>query len=158
MARLFISHSAHDNAEAVAIRDWLFEQGFSDDVFLDIDAGHGIAAGDRWQDELKKAADRCESVLAVLTQSWLASKWCFAEFQLAKLLHKRIIGLLVEPLTLDRLPEGFDHLYDLTDQSDVQFFEVSTASGSQRVALGQAGLARFRRGLHRAEVIASSFV
>jgi hypothetical protein len=35
MARLFISHSSVNNAAAIALRDWLFELGFKDDVFLD---------------------------------------------------------------------------------------------------------------------------
>jgi len=48
LSRLFISHSSADNAEAVAIRDWRASAGW-DDVFLDLDAERGIAAGERWE-------------------------------------------------------------------------------------------------------------
>src|SRR6185436_6668506 len=103
-ARLFISHSSGNNAAAFALRDWLFEQGFKDDVFLDIDPDRGLAAGERWQEALKAAADRCEAVLFVVSPHWLASKWCLAEFLLAKSLHKRIFGLIIEPVPLAQLP------------------------------------------------------
>jgi hypothetical protein len=36
MARLFISHSSMNNAEAIALCDWLSAEGW-DDVFLDLD-------------------------------------------------------------------------------------------------------------------------
>jgi hypothetical protein len=50
MARIFISHSSANNAEALALRDWLVARGW-DDLFLDIDPqlgrpkGPGGAAG-----------------------------------------------------------------------------------------------------------------
>jgi hypothetical protein len=37
---LFISHQSTNNAAAVALRDWLTEEGFGD-VFLDIDPERG---------------------------------------------------------------------------------------------------------------------
>jgi len=49
MARLFISHASANNAAAIALCDWLTEQGF-DDVFLDIDPDRGLAPGVRWQE------------------------------------------------------------------------------------------------------------
>jgi len=48
MSRIFLSHSSKDNSSAVALRDWLADQGW-DDVFLDVDPQRGIAAGDRWE-------------------------------------------------------------------------------------------------------------
>jgi hypothetical protein len=95
LSRLFISHSARNNPEAIALRDWLAEQGF-DDVFLDIDPDRGLAPGERWQEALKAAADRCEAVLFLVSPAWLDSRWCLAEFLLAKTLHKRIFGLIIE--------------------------------------------------------------
>ena len=103
MARLFISHSSANNAAAVALGDWLSEQGF-DDVFLDVDPDRGLAPGERWQEALKAAADRCEAVLFLVSPAWLASKWCLAEFLLAKSLHKCIFGLIIEPVPFERLP------------------------------------------------------
>jgi hypothetical protein len=72
---LFISHSAVNNAAAIALRDWLVEQGF-DDVFLDIDPDRGLVPGERWQEALKAAADRCEAVLFVISPAWLGSRSC----------------------------------------------------------------------------------
>jgi hypothetical protein len=54
MALLFISHASANNAAAIALREWLSEQGF-DDVFLDIDPDRGIAPGERWQQALKRS-------------------------------------------------------------------------------------------------------
>jgi hypothetical protein len=62
-----------NNAAAVALRDWLSEQGF-DDLYLDIDPERGIPPGERWQEALKAAADRCEAVLFLVSPAWLASK------------------------------------------------------------------------------------
>jgi hypothetical protein len=97
MARLFLSHSSKDNAAAIALRDWLAEHGY-DDIFLDIDPARGLVAGERWQAALKAAADRCEAVLFLISPAWLLSRWCLAEFLLAKTLHKRIFGLIIEPV------------------------------------------------------------
>jgi hypothetical protein len=50
------------------------------------------------------AAERCELVIFLLSPAWAASKWCLAEFLLAKSLHKRIFGAIVEPVPLTELP------------------------------------------------------
>lgn len=54
MSLIFISHSSRDNAEAVAMQDWLAKQGWGE-VFLDLDPATGLAPGQRWRDELRKA-------------------------------------------------------------------------------------------------------
>jgi hypothetical protein len=80
LARLFLSHSSENNAQVIALNLWLAEQGF-DDVFLDIDPVGGLVPGERWQEALRAA-----------------------EFLLAKSLHKRIFGLLIERVELDKIP------------------------------------------------------
>ena len=62
MSRIFISHSSANNAEAIALRDWMIVEGWSD-LFLDLDPDRGIAAGERWERALNEAARRCEAVL-----------------------------------------------------------------------------------------------
>ena len=84
MSRLFISHSSWNNDKPVGVRDWLAKNGW-DDVFLDLDPERGIAAGQRWKEALKKAAWRCEVVLALVSKEWLASSWCKAEVDAARL-------------------------------------------------------------------------
>jgi hypothetical protein len=83
MSRIFLSHSSIDELEAVALKTWLAANGW-DDVFLDLDPQRGLAAGERWQEALRRAADRCEAVVFVVTPAWAKSKWCLAEFLLAK--------------------------------------------------------------------------
>ena len=93
MARIFLSHSSADNAEAVALRDWLLREGW-DDLFLDLDPTRGLAAGERWERALNEAASRCEAVLFLVSKNWLASRWCLKEFNLAHRLGKRLFGVL----------------------------------------------------------------
>jgi hypothetical protein len=47
VSRIFLSHSSTNNAEVVALRDWLDNEGW-DDIFLDIDPERGISAAARW--------------------------------------------------------------------------------------------------------------
>ena len=92
MSRLFLSHSSDNNAEAVAIRDWLAGEGWTD-VFLDVDPDRGITPGERWERALNQAASRCEAVLFLISRLWLNSRWCIKEFNLAHKLNKRMSGL-----------------------------------------------------------------
>ena len=114
MSRIFLSHSSANNAEAIALRDWLLSQGF-DDLFLDLDPERGLKAGQKWQAELKRAAERCELVIFLVSPDWAASKWCVAEFFLAKSLNKRIFGVLVAPTPFAELPTELTAEYQLVD-------------------------------------------
>jgi WD40 repeat protein len=159
MARLFISHSSGNNAAAMALKDWLSEQGY-DDVFLDLDPDRGLAPGVRWQEALKAAADRCEAVLFLVSPAWLASKWCLAEFLLAKNLHKRIFGLIIEPVEFEQIPVEMAaewQLCELVGEDRLRTFEIKIAENLQRVAFRETGLDLLRRGLERAGLDARSF-
>jgi hypothetical protein len=103
VSRIFLSHSSLNNAEAIALRDWLVAQGW-DDIFLDLDPERGLKAGERWQAALRHAAGRCELVIVLISPAWFASKWCLAEYLLAKSLNKRIFGTIVEATPLAELP------------------------------------------------------
>ena len=159
MSRLFISHSSENDAAALAIALWLAQQGL-DEVFLDIDPVGGLVPGQRWQEALREAADRCEAVLFLVSTAWLASRWCIAEFLLAKSLHKRIFGLIVAPVALDDIPVEMAaewQLCDLTSAEASRSFAVTLRGRPVEVAFPQAGLALLRRGLERAGLDASSF-
>ena len=56
MARIFISHSSHNNERAIHVSDWLSANGW-EDVFLDPGPERGVAAGERWK-ALPKAAQQ----------------------------------------------------------------------------------------------------
>jgi hypothetical protein len=103
MARIFLSHSSVDEREAVALNKWLTDNGW-DDIFLDIDPQRGLAAGERWQEALRQAADRCEAVIFIVSPAWAKSKWCLAEFLLAKSLHKQIFGVILKDIPIGELP------------------------------------------------------
>lgn len=157
VARIFLSHSSRNNAEAVALRDWLEDNGWKEEIFLDLDPQRGIAAGERWERALHDAASRCEAVLFLVSRAWLASVWCRKELNLAHALNKRLFGLLIEDLPVGELPEdlagtwqivrlaaGRDHVVLRTvlpitqDEAHVHF----SAEGLQRLKHGleEAGL------------------
>lgn len=155
VSRIFLSHSSENNAEAVALCDWLGGEGWKDEVFLDLDPTRGIAAGEHWEKKLNEAANRCEAVLFLLSKAWLGSDWCGKELNLARRLNKRLFGILIEELSDADLPS------DLTDEWQI----ISLASGTDGVTLdallptthkevhvtfSQEGLQRLKHGLEQA--------
>jgi hypothetical protein len=105
MSKIFLSHSSRDNLEAVALRDWLSQEGW-DDVFLDLDPDRGIAAGERWERKLHEAANRCEAVIFLVSANWLASSWCLREYTVARLLNKKLFAVVYRPGQIDRRSAG----------------------------------------------------
>ena len=161
MSRIFLSHSSGNNAEAIALRDWLIGHGW-DDLFLDLDPERGLKAGERWQDALKQAAERCELVIFLVSPEWAASKWCLAEFLLAKSLNKRVFGVIVEPTPFSDLPTEMTaewQLVDLTAGKRDHKVTVRPPPGdkTETVAFAEAGLERLRIGLMQAGLDARYF-
>lgn len=161
MSRIFLSHATANSAEAIGIRDWLESQGW-DDVFFDLDPERGLVAGERWQAALKRAAERCELVIFLLSPAWAASKWCLAEFLLAKSLNKRIFGVIVEPVPLAELPAEMTSEWQLVDLTagtrDYEtIVKVPPGDTSSPVAFAHDGLKRLRVGLARAGLDARYF-
>lgn len=132
---IFISHSSRNNEQAVLVRDWLREQGWAE-TFLDLDPEHGLAPGQRWQDELKKAGERCAAVVVLVSPEWASSKWCLTEFLVASQLGKLIFPIIVAPTPLDQLPTEL-----------VAHFQLADISSDERRS---EGLDRLRIGLRRA--------
>ena len=154
MARIFLSHSSMNNAEAIALRDWLRHEGW-DDVFLDIDAETGIAPGERWERALNEAALRCEAVLFLLSRAWLASRWCLKEFELAYRLNKRLFGLLLEDIPYGDLPVNLTRNWQLANLyagSDHVKLEVALpfTGKFEEVRFSEDALRRLKSGLQRA--------
>ena len=156
MSRLFISHSSANNAEAVAIRDWLVDAGWNE-VFLDLDPDRGITAGERWERALNEAASRCEAVLFLISQDWLNSRWCLKEFNLARRLNKRLFGVLIDAIPVGELPAGFDRRLAGrrsclgAGPHDVPRDPAADARGSaRRILQGGSGAAAERAGQGRA--------
>jgi hypothetical protein len=137
VARLFISHSSWNNDKATEVRDWLAKNGW-DDVFLDLDPERGIAAGQRWKAALQKAAWRCEVVLALLSKEWLASSWCKAEVDAARLMGKKVIAALL----------GIDKSEVPPDLTDEQYIDLTRDPDAYR---------RLKEGLKRAGLDPTTF-
>jgi formylglycine-generating enzyme required for sulfatase activity len=137
MGILFISHSSRDNARAIQVRDWLRANGWSD-VFLDIDPSQGLAPGHRWQEELKRAGERCSGVIVLVSPNWLASRWCQAEFLLADQLGKRVFPLIIATTMIEDLPLELRANFQIADIS----IPENEADGFERLAYGlkRAGL------------------
>lgn len=154
MSKIFISHSSSDNPSALALADWLREEGW-DDLFLDLDPERGIVAGERWERALHDAANRCDAVLFLVSSNWLSSEWCLREFDLAHRLNKRIFGVLIEELDIEGLPDKLTatwQLVNLAGSTDHEVFRaVLPDSGEERhVNFSVTGLKSLRSGLMRA--------
>lgn len=154
MSRIFLSHSSANDAEAVALRDWLRREGW-EDVFLDVDPDRGIAAGERWERALNEAASRCEAVLLLISHAWLASKWCLKELNLAYKLNKRLFGLLLDDVAVADLPFNLTSTWQslrLHAGTDHVMIRVSMPFTGEEVhvTFSAQALARLKTGLQRA--------
>jgi WD40 repeat protein len=162
VGKIFISHSSANNAEALAINDWLGEQGWGD-VFLDLDPKRGLVAGDRWQAALKSAAEQCELILIMISPEWAKSRWCLAEFLLAKQMNKQILGVVVKPTPIADLPVELTAEWQLVDLSAPDTGWSVTISPPRfepetTVSFSGTGLARLRSGLEKAGLDATTFL
>lgn len=161
MSKIFISHSSSDNAKALALAQWLEQHGWAD-YFIDITPSRGLSPGERWQEALKMAVDRCEAVVFLISPAWRDSKWCLAEFLLAKQLGKTIFGVIVEPTSIETLPKEMTaewQLCDLTSGEEQHRFQVfrDQVVPQTQVSLAGAGLASLKRGLQKAGLDPSVF-
>ena len=163
MSRLFISHSSRNDDWAIALRDWMVREGWSgpDDIFLDLDPDHGLVAGERWARALEDAATRCEAVLFLVSEDWLASKWCSDEYQLANKFNKKLFALLVDDVPLDRLPGGLTAQWQvvrLKGEPAERFLTAHPLTQKQSpVAIAEAGLKSLKRGLEKAGIGPGTF-
>ena len=162
MSRIFLSHSSTNNAEAVALRDWLASNGWKDEIFLDLDPKRGIAAGERWERALNEAANRCEAVLFLVSKEWLASPWCRKEFILAHRLNKRLFGVMIEHLALDQLPQEIVGTWQIvglaTGRDHVMLRVVLPVTHEEaHVTFSAEGLQRLKHGLEEAGLEAKYF-
>lgn len=162
LGKIFISHSSANNAEALAIHDWLSEQGWGD-VFLDLDPKRGLVAGDRWQAALKAAAEQCELILIVISPDWAKSRWCLAEFLLAKQMNKQILGVVVNHTPIADLPVELTAEWQLVDLSAGDEGWSTTISPPRfspetTVKFSGTGLSRLRSGLEKAGLDATTFL
>jgi formylglycine-generating enzyme required for sulfatase activity len=153
VSRIFLSHSSRNNAEALAMREWLASQGWND-VFLDIDPERGLVAADRWQKALNAAIGRCRAVIFLLSPEWRASEHCISEFDLAGHVGAERIGVIIKEIAFDKLPVGLggeNQLVNLARGGTPISFTVSPppARKSVEVRFPAEDLKMLRSGLAR---------
>ncbi|CAM5637791.1 nSTAND1 domain-containing NTPase [Streptomyces aurantiogriseus] len=128
MTSLFLSHSSRDRKHAAQVRERLRAKGYQA-LFLDFDPSDGIPAGSNWERELYGQLRRTDGVVFLASSASIASRWCFAEISLARLLGYPVFAVRVED------GAGLDLL------KDVQWVDL---------AEGDTAFARLFRGLRRA--------
>jgi len=116
MTAIFLSHSSADNPAAAAMKAWLEAKGHTS-LFLDFDPEAGITGGAAWEQTLYQQLRQCQAVIALLTPSWLASKWCFAELVQARERGKAIFPVKVQPCDGGGVFGDIQHI-DLTTDPD----------------------------------------
>jgi TIR domain len=161
MTQLFISHSSRNNAEALALSQWLTQEGW-DDQFLDLDPQRGITAGERWEKALHQAAGRCDAVLFLISPDWLASEWCRREFTIAQQLGKRLFVLLIGAARAD-IPAHIKQSWQVVDLAGgddhgaAREVRLHGETQPRFVYFSRSGLARLREGLKKAGLDPESF-
>ncbi len=107
MSTLFISHKAaeKDNRVAQQIVARLEEQEGHKSVFLDLDPEKGIVGGRSWEQTLYRKVRACRAVVALLSNQYLKSHWCFAELALSRMERKHLIALEIEELDPKLIPQ-----------------------------------------------------
>ena len=129
-------------------------------MFLDLDPQRGLLAGERWQEALRRAADRCEAVVFIVTPAWAQSKWCLAEFLLAKSLNKRIFGAILKPVELSELPTELTsewQLSHLAGDGPKSIIAFSHKGRPHQIGFLTEGLTGLRIGLEKAGLDARYF-
>src|SRR5689334_13115999 len=132
MARIFISHSTGDQAAAAELAARLRDWGYSG-FFLDFDPEDGIAAGRDWEQELYRAPKASRAMIALCSERWRASRWCFAEVTQARSLGMHIFPVAIGLNGVDTLLHDLQ-VVDLTADPDAGYDRL-------RRGLSAAGLA-----------------
>jgi TIR domain len=158
LPRLFISHSSKDNAQALAFQNWLVSAGWTrEDVFIDV---HGIGAGERWRDTLRKASKQCEAVIMLASPASLESIECQREMSFVEDLGKEIIVALLRDLTKDdpRLARYSERQFvDLSAEPTERLEPFEHDGKVQRVAFNLAALNAIKTRLANLGIAPESF-
>ncbi|WP_063045110.1 nSTAND1 domain-containing NTPase [Nocardia pseudovaccinii] len=156
MSRVFLSHSSRDDRAAIALKAWLTEAdpGLVGEIFLDLDRQTGIPVGVRWKDALRRASDRCEAVICLVSDNWDASHECKVEYRHAEDLNKPIFAARLQPLTGRDITSEWQRC-DLF--GDGPKTEIAVDGASPPVQFSTDGLLRLRDGLRAAGIGADTF-
>ncbi|WP_077040002.1 TIR domain-containing protein [Rhodococcus sp. MTM3W5.2] len=156
MSRVFITYSSRDRRQAIALKRWLTERepGLAREIFLDVDADTGLPLGIRWKDALRKAKDRCEAVIVLLSSAWESSHECKLEYRHAEDLNKPVFVVRLEPMESGEITREWQRCDLFGDGPQT---EASLGDGSEPVVFLTDGLERLRTGLRATGVGAEYF-
>ncbi|MFI7670621.1 TIR domain-containing protein [Nocardia sp. NPDC049526] len=156
MSRVFLSHSSRDDREAIALKAWLIEAdpGLTGEIFLDLDRQTGIPVGVRWKEALRRASDRCEAVICLVSDNWDASRECKVEYRHAEDQNKPIFAARLQPLTGRDITSEWQRC-DLF--GDGPKTEIAVDGVAPPVQFRTDGLLRLRDGLRAAGIGADTF-
>ncbi len=129
MTSLFISHASADGPAAQETARRLEAWGYRS-LFLDLDPDHGIAAGSDWETQLYRHLKLARALVALVSESFVASHWCFAEVTQARSMGKPVFPLKIGPCRPPSL------------LGDVQIVDLTRSE--------EEGWERLRRGLEAA--------
>jgi WD40 repeat protein len=154
MSRVFLSHSSRDNVEALALKAWLEQEepGLVGEIFLDVHSEDGIPAGTQWRATLRRANDRCEAMICLLSENWDASHECRTEYRTSENLGKSIFPVRLTPL-------AGRHITDEWQRCDLYGDGPTTPilADGVTVKFSTAGLTRLLNDLRKAGVAPVSF-
>ncbi len=148
MAVLFVSHSSKDDAAAIILERWLRGRGFTD-IFID---HSNIAGGEKWAQALRDATGTCRVVVCLVTQRWLASDECFAEFRAAWYMGRRIIPLFALEPTSAHSSERLAKV--LAEDQGLNIFSCISAEGHLDLTRDPEIERRLEEGLRAAGALA----
>ena len=156
MSRVFLSHSGHDSVAALALKTWLerAEPGLIDEIFVDLDPDDGIPAGVRWKEALRRANERCEAVICLLSEHWDSSYECKTEYRIAEDRGKPIFPVRLAPATGRDVTSEWQRC-DLF--GDGLMTAVTVDGQAEPVRFLESGLLRLQKGLRAAGIAPDSF-
>jgi WD40 repeat protein len=98
VSRIFLSHSSANARAAAALKRWLADQRpeLANEIFLDTDPQTGLRLGEHWETQLITSNSRCEYLICLLSENWLASTECKVEYRTAEGFGKQILVARLE--------------------------------------------------------------
>jgi hypothetical protein len=132
-----------------AAKHWPSSSGWwggwsAEDIFIDL---HGIGAGSRWREALRRANERCEAVVLLASPAALASTECLIEVRAAEDMGKEIIVTIAYGLNIDdpRLAPYRDRqIVDLSAEPRTMTIPVEHKDTRKTVHFSETALAQIK--------------
>lgn len=97
MGQVFVSHSAEDAEDVRLLIEQLKRWVDGSHFFVSSQVERGLTTGKVWVNELLIQLRSSQLFIAIVTPSWQASRWCFAEFTHALRDNKIVVPVLLKP-------------------------------------------------------------